>query len=292
MCVACCRSSTRRSQTSSPASGCLSSSTPGNDSVSRGRIRWNGTTYCTVPPRVCSQDSSLPGVSIVPDDGAEGLGEAGRLVENLHHLHAKRHHGELGLGHLPALQSRGAISRRRLGLRGPSALTHLFLPLSRPGGSGRQPVWHPGLSVCGALPELADPRAAVEGVFQATSDGRVLLLLRFAALDRQLCPHQRFRIRILPVLRLPPIHQVSAGSISDYISTDLRVCKYERCSFFPASAVLICTGSESRSVSSSWFSWVCSRPWPFSFTSTPSSVTGASISPASPSRTSSARSTT
>ena len=57
--------------------------------------------------RVCLQDPALPGVRVVPDDGAEGYRKAGWLVEDLHRLHAKRCHWELGLCHLPALQSRG-----------------------------------------------------------------------------------------------------------------------------------------------------------------------------------------
>lgn len=53
------------------------------------------------------QDLTLPGVSAVPDDGAERHREAGRLAENLHHLHAERHRRQLSLRHLPSLQSRG-----------------------------------------------------------------------------------------------------------------------------------------------------------------------------------------
>lgn len=54
-----------------------------------------------------SQDPPLPGVSGFPDDHPEGLGEAGWLAPHLHHLHPERHHRQLGLGHIPALQSRG-----------------------------------------------------------------------------------------------------------------------------------------------------------------------------------------
>lgn len=54
-----------------------------------------------------SQDPPLPGVRGFPDDHPEGLGEAGWLAAHLHHLHPERHHGQLGLGHIPALQSRG-----------------------------------------------------------------------------------------------------------------------------------------------------------------------------------------
>lgn len=53
------------------------------------------------------QDPALRGVAVVPDVGAPGPGEAGGLAEDLHHLHAERHHRELGLCHLFALQSRG-----------------------------------------------------------------------------------------------------------------------------------------------------------------------------------------
>lgn len=55
---------------------------------------------------------------------------------------------------------------------------------------------------------------------------------------------------------------------------------------------LTCTVSGSRSASSCWSSLLFSPPWPSSSTSTRWSVTGASTWPASPSRTSSARSTT
>lgn len=54
-----------------------------------------------------SQDPPLPGVSGFPDDHPEGLGEAGWLAPHLYHLHPERHHRQLGLGHIPALQSRG-----------------------------------------------------------------------------------------------------------------------------------------------------------------------------------------
>lgn len=57
--------------------------------------------------RLSSQDPSLPGVSGFPDDHPEGPGEAGGLAAHLNHLHPQWHHWQLGLSHLPALQSRG-----------------------------------------------------------------------------------------------------------------------------------------------------------------------------------------
>lgn len=54
-----------------------------------------------------SQDPPLPGVGGFPDDHPEGLGEVGWLAAHLHHLHPERHHWQLGLSHIPALQSRG-----------------------------------------------------------------------------------------------------------------------------------------------------------------------------------------
>lgn len=79
---------------------------------------------------------------------------------------------------------------------------------STPGGSCGQPVRHPGLSVCGAVSELADTRATVASLRQAAGHLCLLLLLRSASMDRQLCPRLRFRVGILPVLRLPAVHQV------------------------------------------------------------------------------------
>ncbi|XP_023805276.1 inactive rhomboid protein 1 isoform X3 [Oryzias latipes] len=83
-----------------------------------------------------------------------------------------------------------------------------LLSLHLPGGSCRQPVWHPGLFVCGAVSELADPREAMASVCKAAGHLRLLLLLWPAPLDRQLCPHLRFRVRILSILRLLTIHQL------------------------------------------------------------------------------------
>lgn len=53
------------------------------------------------------QHHPLPGVGDVPDDGAAGPGEAGRLASHLHHLHPQWHHGQPGQCHLPTLQGRG-----------------------------------------------------------------------------------------------------------------------------------------------------------------------------------------
>lgn len=53
------------------------------------------------------QHHPLPGVRDIPDDSAEGPGEAGRLASHLHHLHPQRHHGQPGQCHLPAIQGRG-----------------------------------------------------------------------------------------------------------------------------------------------------------------------------------------
>ncbi|KAM8837350.1 inactive rhomboid protein 1-like isoform 3-T5 [Spinachia spinachia] len=94
---------------------------------------------------------------------------------------------------------------------------------STPGGSCRQPVRHPGLSVCGALSELADPRATVASFRQAAGHLRLLLLLRSASMDRQLCPRLRFRVGILPVLRLPAVHQLWAKRHVPEAGPDLRL---------------------------------------------------------------------
>lgn len=69
-----------------------------------------------IPPSISNvpcdrllQDPALPGVGVLPDDGAEGHREAGWLAEGLHHLHAERNHRQPGLFHLPAVQSRGTL---------------------------------------------------------------------------------------------------------------------------------------------------------------------------------------
>uniref|UniRef100_A0A3Q2SRA0 Inactive rhomboid protein n=1 Tax=Fundulus heteroclitus TaxID=8078 RepID=A0A3Q2SRA0_FUNHE len=84
----------------------------------------------------------------------------------------------------------------------------LFFSVLVPGGSGWVSVWDPGLPVRGALSELADPGPAVEGLHQAAVRGALPLRLRPAALDRQLRPHLRLHLRLLPVLRLPALHQL------------------------------------------------------------------------------------
>lgn len=91
-----------------------------------------------------------------------------------------------------------------------------FFFLSFSGGSCRQPVWHPGLSVRGAVSELADPGATVAGVRKAAGHLSLLILLWPAPLDRQLCPHLWFCVRILPVLCLPALHQVGEKNASSF----------------------------------------------------------------------------
>ncbi|XP_011891210.1 PREDICTED: inactive rhomboid protein 1 isoform X1 [Cercocebus atys] len=81
-------------------------------------------------------------------------------------------------------------------------------PNHPPGGSGWLPVWHPGLPLCGALPELADPGAALACLLQAAGCGALPLHLWTAALDRQLCPHLGVHQWPLPLLRLLALHQL------------------------------------------------------------------------------------
>nr|XP_020032551.1 inactive rhomboid protein 1 isoform X4 [Castor canadensis] len=81
----------------------------------------------------------------------------------------------------------------------------LPLPL---GGPGRLAVWHPGLPLRGALPELADPGATLACLLQAAGCGALPLCLRAAALDRQLRPHLRLYQWPLPFLCLPALHQL------------------------------------------------------------------------------------
>lgn len=49
----------------------------------------------------------------------------------------------------------------------------------------------------------------MESFRQAVGHLRIFLLLRPAPLDRQLRTHLRFRVRVLPLLRFPAVHQVS-----------------------------------------------------------------------------------
>lgn len=53
-----------------------------------------------------------------------------------------------------------------------------------PGGSSWLSVWDLGLSVRGAVPELADLGTAMEGLHQTLMRSAVPLRLRLAALDR------------------------------------------------------------------------------------------------------------
>lgn len=74
--------------------------------------QWGCFVSCLVPQGVSNtgslpQHHPLPGVSDIPDDGAAGPGEAGRLASHLHHLHPQWHHRQPGQCHLPALQGRG-----------------------------------------------------------------------------------------------------------------------------------------------------------------------------------------
>ncbi|XP_075755305.1 inactive rhomboid protein 1 isoform X3 [Pelodiscus sinensis] len=94
---------------------------------------------------------------LFPDDHPARPGEAGRLASHLHHLPAQRHHWELSQCNIPALQSRGR--------------------------SCRIPVWNLGLSLCGTLPELADPGTSMEGLLQAVGCGALPLCLWPLALD-------------------------------------------------------------------------------------------------------------
>lgn len=57
--------------------------------------------------RFSPQHHPLPGVRNIPDDGAEGPGEAGGLASHLHHFHPQWHHRQLGQCHLPAIQGGG-----------------------------------------------------------------------------------------------------------------------------------------------------------------------------------------
>lgn len=86
------------------------------------------------------------------------------------------------------------------------------------GWSCRQPVWHPGLSVCGAFSELADPRATMESFWQAAGHLHLFILLWPASLDRQLCPHLWFCVWVLPLLHFPAVHQVSGVQLKCFQS--------------------------------------------------------------------------
>lgn len=96
-------------------------------------------------------------------------------------------------------------------------LYNLSLVLT-PGGSCRQPVWHPVLSVCGAASELADPWATLASICKTVCNLRLLLLLWSASLDWQLCSHLWFCVGILPVLCLLAVHQVGEDNCFLFLS--------------------------------------------------------------------------
>ncbi|XP_049758820.1 inactive rhomboid protein 1 isoform X9 [Elephas maximus indicus] len=155
----------------------------------KGRCEITSREYCDFmrgyfheEATLCSQDPALPGVRLLPDDHPAGLGEACRLAPHLHHLPAEWHHWQPGQCHLLALPCRG--------------------------GPGWVAVWHSGLPLCGAVPELADPGESVACFLQAAGCGTLPLHLWAAALDRQLCPHLWLCQWPLPLLCLPAIHQL------------------------------------------------------------------------------------
>ncbi|XP_055097611.1 inactive rhomboid protein 1 isoform X5 [Symphalangus syndactylus] len=130
----------------------------------KGRCEITSREYCDFmrgyfheEATLCSQDPALPGVHLLPDDCPAGPGEAGRLAPHSHHLPAQWCHWQPGQCHLPAVPSRG--------------------------GSRWLPVRHPGLPLRGALPELADPGAALACLLQAAGCGALPLHLWAAALD-------------------------------------------------------------------------------------------------------------
>ncbi|XP_077481211.1 inactive rhomboid protein 1 isoform X2 [Stigmatopora argus] len=71
--------------------------------------------------------------------------------------------------------------------------------------------------------ELADPGEALASAGEAAGHLPLLLLLRFAPLDRQLCPHLRFRLGVLPLLRLPAVHQFRPLRLVPQEDPDLRI---------------------------------------------------------------------
>lgn len=115
----------------------------------------------------------------------------------------------------------------------PVCLTELYKSclVLTPGGSCRQPVWYPVLSVCGAVSELADPWATVASVCKTVCNLRLLLLLWSASLDRQLCSHMWFCVRVLPVLCLLAIHQVGEEN-NHLLCLSVLVNKQSVTSFF------------------------------------------------------------
>lgn len=135
MSAACCRSSTHRSQISSPASGCLSSCMPGRSasSCNCSAASWWCCRLTAVSP-VCLQRPALPGLSVFPDVGSQGFGEVGRLAPDLHHLPAERRHRKPGVRHLPALQSRGTAAWQRHAGSHVLRSAFMFLTLNPPTG--------------------------------------------------------------------------------------------------------------------------------------------------------------
>lgn len=107
------------------------------------------------------------------------------------------------------------------------------------GRARRLPVRDPGLPICGAVPELADPGAALEGLHQAALRGPLPLCLRPAALDRQLCPHLRLRVGLLPVLCLPTVHQLRPhGPVPQTLSDHRLLAGVRRALLRPGGAIL------------------------------------------------------
>ncbi|XP_022372757.1 inactive rhomboid protein 1 isoform X2 [Enhydra lutris kenyoni] len=141
--------------------------------------------------------------------------EWGPIPDWLHVQHGAWVPGQSSLGASPFGSSvltwavGGRTGRRGSGSRaGLLGLTSSRTPTLSPGGPSRLPVWHPGLPVRGALPELAGPGAALASLLQAVGGGPLPVYLRAAALDRQLRAHLRLHQRPLPVLRLPALHQL------------------------------------------------------------------------------------
>lgn len=98
-----------------------------------------------------------------------------------------------------------------------------LLAVFAPGGASRLSVRDPGLLVRGVVPELADPGPAVAGLHQAAVRGALPLCLWAVALDRQLRPHMRFHLRLLPVFRLPAVHQLRPNGPVPQTLTDHHV---------------------------------------------------------------------
>jgi len=102
-------------------------------------------------------------------------------------------------------------------------LTPPFSALFVPGWPGRLSVWHPGLPVRGVVPELADPRPALEGLHQAALCGALPLCLWPVAVDRQFRPHLRLHLRLLSVLRHLALHQFRPHGLVPQTLSDHRL---------------------------------------------------------------------